>query len=117
MRKVRLDRGLTLRAVEGATGISNAYLSQLETGKIAKPSPNYLYKLAEFFALPYELLLEQAGYVTQSGGEQKRHRRLSGAALATIDDLTEEEEEALMDYLTYLRTVRRKSRGPQDSNG
>lgn len=108
LRRLRQSRGVTLRTVEQETGISNAYLSQLETGKIAKPSPNYLYKLAEFYEVPYGLLLEHAGYVSRepSQGEKKR-RRLSAAALATISDLTPEEEEALMDYAAYLRSRRR----------
>lgn len=38
LRQIRKERGLTLRQVEKMTGISNAYLSQLETGKIKKPS-------------------------------------------------------------------------------
>ncbi len=37
---IRTDRKLTLRAVEEATNkeVSNAYLSQIENGKIQKPS-------------------------------------------------------------------------------
>jgi len=34
----RKEIGMTLRQVEDKTGISNAYLSQLETGKIKNPS-------------------------------------------------------------------------------
>ena len=34
LRAARERRSLTLRAVERATGVSNAYLSQLESGKI-----------------------------------------------------------------------------------
>ena len=34
----RKETGLTLRRVESITGISNSYLSQLETGKIDNPS-------------------------------------------------------------------------------
>lgn len=37
-REYRQNAGMTLREVDLATGISNAYLSQLETGKIKKPS-------------------------------------------------------------------------------
>jgi HTH-type transcriptional regulator, competence development regulator len=33
LKKSRTDAGFTLRAVETQTSISNAYLSQLETGK------------------------------------------------------------------------------------
>lgn len=36
-REMRKAKGLTLREVEKTTGISNAYLSQLETGKIKSP--------------------------------------------------------------------------------
>lgn len=36
-REMRKAKGLTLRKVEETTGISNAYLSQLETGKIKSP--------------------------------------------------------------------------------
>lgn len=39
----RKEKGLTLRKVEELTGISNAYLSQLGTGKIDNPS----YKVVE----------------------------------------------------------------------
>lgn len=37
-REMRKAKGLTLRKVEETTGISNAYLSQLETGKIKSPA-------------------------------------------------------------------------------
>ena len=40
---------LTLRQVEEKTGISNAYLSQLENDKIAHPSANTLYKLSQTY--------------------------------------------------------------------
>ena len=36
---IRNARGLKLRQVEEACDVSNAYLSQLETGKIKQPSP------------------------------------------------------------------------------
>lgn len=38
LRALRKKMGLTLRQVEEHTGVSNAYLSQLETGKITNPS-------------------------------------------------------------------------------
>jgi transcriptional regulator with XRE-family HTH domain len=45
LRQIRKERGLTLRQVEEMTGISNAYLSQLETGKIKKPSHHVIQTL------------------------------------------------------------------------
>ena len=45
LRDLRKNKRLTLRQVEDMTGISNAYLSQLETGKIKNPSYKVLMKL------------------------------------------------------------------------
>src|SRR6516164_11475920 len=65
---LRTAKGLSLREVEEATGkaVSNAYLSQLENGKIRKPSPNVLHRLAEVYVVPYEALMEKAGYLLPS---------------------------------------------------
>jgi transcriptional regulator with XRE-family HTH domain len=101
---LRAAKGLSLRQVEEATdnAVSNAYLSQLEKGKIQKPSPNVLHSLAEVYAVPYETLMERAGYLlpSESRGGQRR-RRLAAFA---IDDLTAEEEEELLKYLAFLRS-------------
>jgi transcriptional regulator with XRE-family HTH domain len=58
---LRTAKGFSLREVEEATGkaVSNAYLSQLENGKIKKPSPNVLHSLAEVYAVPYETLIAE----------------------------------------------------------
>ena len=60
---LRMAKGLSLREVEEATdrAVSNAYLSQLENGRIKKPSPNVLHALAEVYSVPYEALMEKAG--------------------------------------------------------
>jgi len=98
-------KGLSLRAVEAETGISNAYLSQLETGKIREPSPSNLHKLGEIYGVPYATLLELAGHPVP-GGEGRRPSE-SGIA-ARLGPTTKEEEEALADYLAFLRTKRRR---------
>lgn len=46
---LRKKRNWTLRYVEQQTGLSNAYLSQLENGKIKNPSFNTIEKLATLF--------------------------------------------------------------------
>src|SRR4029453_2769372 len=100
---LRTAKGLSLREVEEATGkaVSNAYLSQLENGKIRKPSPNVLYSLAEVYAVPYEALMEKAGYLLPSDNGSGRRKRL---AVFAIDDLTAEEEEELLKYLAFVRS-------------
>ena len=49
LKEWRTLRGLTLREVEKQTGISNCYLSQLETGKTNKPSFEVVNKLCECY--------------------------------------------------------------------
>jgi len=103
---LRTAKGFSLREVEEATGkaVSNAYLSQLEKGRIQKPSPHVLHSLAAVYAVPYEALMEKAGYLMPSEDGGGRRKRL---AVFAIDDLTAEEEEELLKYLAFLR-----SRGP-----
>ncbi len=52
-------RGLTLRDVEKSTGISNASLSQLETGK-HEPSFSRVVKLADLYGVRLERLAKEA---------------------------------------------------------
>lgn len=105
IRKARTDLQMSQRDVEEATGkeISNAYLSQLESGKITKPSPHILYALSTVLAVPYETLMERAGYIAPSAQRPAdvKHGR---AATFAVDNLTADEEAALLDYLAYLRT-------------
>lgn len=101
---LRTTKRLTLREVEEATGrtVSNAYLSQLENGKIRKPSPNVLHDLADVYGVPYESLMEKAGYLRPAASNRgARRRRLGAFALV---DLTPEEEEELLKYLAFLRS-------------
>jgi transcriptional regulator with XRE-family HTH domain len=64
LRNARQARRLSLRYVESKTGISNAYLSQLETGKIDNPSPHFLQRLADLYEIEYEGMLRAAGYLS-----------------------------------------------------
>ena len=98
---------LTLRAVEAKTGISNAYLSQLEHGKIKTPAPQNLYKLAELYRVPYELLMELAGYPVPNAEPAERGSSIDNFA-ARIGTVTLEEEEALVEYLQFIRSRRRR---------
>jgi transcriptional regulator with XRE-family HTH domain len=97
-------KGLSLRQVEEATEgvVSNAYLSQLEKGKIREPSPKLLHRLAAVYGVPHEALMERAGYLLPSD-RASAARRKRVAAFA-IDDLTAEEEEELLKYLAFLRS-------------
>lgn len=96
---------MTLRQVEDATEkqVSNAYLSQIENGKIGHPSPNILFALAELYRVSFEGLMERAGYFVKATARRTdtRHGR---AATFAEHDLTPEEETQLLDFLKFLRT-------------
>jgi transcriptional regulator with XRE-family HTH domain len=105
---VRTGRGMTQRQVEEATKrmVSNAYLSQIENDRIQQPSPNILLALADLYGVDYANLMERAGYVIpmKSRGAGTRHGR---AATFADQNLTEEEEAKLLEYLGYLRHAKR----------
>jgi transcriptional regulator with XRE-family HTH domain len=103
LRSARERKGLSLRAVEEATGISNPYLSQLESGKVRQPSPVVLHKLALLFEVSYKDLLRLAGYPVPD--EPPTSSKLSSAALR-FQNVTPEEADALDEYLAFLRSKR-----------
>jgi transcriptional regulator with XRE-family HTH domain len=105
LRTARERKGLTLRAVEQATGVSNAYLSQLESGKIKQPSPIILHKLSQLYGVSYVDAMRSAGYPMP--GENKREQRAARMS-GPFADLTEEEEAELTEYLAFIRTRRRR---------
>ena len=85
---------MTVREAEEASEVSNAYISQIENGKITKPSPHILYQLAEAYKGSYERLMELAGHIKKNV-ELPEQRRGRLATFAT-EDLTAEEEDELL---------------------
>ena len=56
LKKLREDRGMTLRDVEEKIHISNAYLSQVESGQRNIPTMRILSKLAEVYGCNVDAL-------------------------------------------------------------
>lgn len=90
---------LTLRQVEEATGVSNAYISQLENHKIKHPSVNVLYKLSSLYGVSLDDLLFAAGFIK----ERTKMDIIEGKILLNNVPITTEEEQKLLDYLRWLR--------------
>jgi transcriptional regulator with XRE-family HTH domain len=108
---------MSLREVEEAADVSNAYVSQLETGKITKPSPDVLHRLAEAYAarLPkkapvsssFERMMELAGHIMP---EKKAAARAGRLPTFAAEELTAEEEDELLRYLAFIRMRKGKGR-------
>ncbi|HJT29531.1 MAG TPA: helix-turn-helix transcriptional regulator [Pyrinomonadaceae bacterium] len=102
LRKARNKAGLSLRDVEEETNVSNAYLSQLESEKIKQPSPVVLHKLSKLYGVAYAGIMELAGYPVPKplAGNSMLHAR--------VGRLTEDEEDAVVDFVELLRSRRRR---------
>ncbi len=109
LKDMRDAKRMSLRDVEKKTGISNPYMSQLENELIDKPSPLILHKLAVLYGVEYDYLMQKAGYFVPATAEEGTPRHGSRSfALSSMKDLTPNEEEALVEYLAFLRTRRKR---------
>lgn len=108
LRKARDDKWISLRQVEADTDgeVSNAYLSQLERNKIAKPSPNILYALSKALDVEYEDLMQRAGYLSERAASKKPKGKVKKDRQYAIENLTAAEENELLRYLKYHRSTR-----------
>lgn len=107
---LRQATGMSIREAEEASGVSNAYISQLETGKIAKPSPDFLHRLSEAYearmprnapvSASFERMMELAGHILPDKTTGARAGRLP---TMSKEELTAEEEDELLKYLAFLR--------------
>ena len=107
LKKLRNSKGYSLRQVEKKTGISNAYLSQLENGKIGKPSPHILYSLSEVYETSYNDLMKLIGYIKKEEGERVKEKVMSDVAFSSMKDLTSDEKEQVLRFIGYLKSQRR----------
>jgi transcriptional regulator with XRE-family HTH domain len=107
LRELREQRGLTLRTLSEGTGISNAYLNQLENDKVKEPSPNILAKLADFYKISYMRLMELAGYAVPKASNSVVAQ--AGPQLEGLTDLGFDELQQVRDFVEFLR-IRKSNR-------
>lgn len=106
LRKARADAGLTLRDVENLTGISNGYLSQMESDSIRQPSPNHLHSLAVALREEYASLMKAAGYAVAREIRAVPKRVPTQKLFSGTDDLTAEDRAKIQAYIDDLRDAR-----------
>lgn len=111
LRERRDELGLSLREVQRRTGISNAHLSQIETGKIERPEISLLFELARLYDLDLVDLMHQAGHLTRSGSGPDR--AMTAAALRAVGELPAHQTAEALNYLRRLS--RRAPAGAQVS--
>lgn len=70
LRDMRKLKGFTIRELADRSGVSAAYISQLENGNRGVPSPEVLMKLSEGLNVSYSALMELAGYLQSEQAEK-----------------------------------------------
>lgn len=91
LRQLRLSKGgkgfWSLRSVAKRAGISDSYLSQLETGQVKQPLPEILRKLADALRHPYLDLMKVAGYLPdETSPEIQALGKISSEILEALSD-------------------------------
>lgn len=101
LKKLRKDNGLTIRELEKQSGVSNAYLSQLENGKRGIPTPDILMKIHEPLGVGYDELMEKAGYISSTTKNELLPETIQ--TMNTFGDLVELISNATKMFLKSIR--------------
>jgi transcriptional regulator with XRE-family HTH domain len=87
LKELREKKGVSLLDVENDLKIPNAYISQLETGARKKlPEPDRLKKMANYYNVTVEELLEKAGYINSNAIEETLEQKIEKEFLHAIND-------------------------------
>ncbi len=105
LKELREDRNMTLRDVEEKIHISNAYLSQVESGQRSIPTIRILSKLAECYGCKVETLTNAAEAELRSEQPGSNEPPTPGADFICrgYEKLSDANKQALKKYLQYLQ--------------
>jgi len=112
LREAREARGLSLREIQRRTGLNNGYLSQLETGKIAHPSPSILQKVASGYGLRFEDVMHWAGYLAAPRDPVSPSQAVALSTVSSLGDPSEEELDTLKAIVQLLQARRQPGYSP-----
>lgn len=86
LRSLRERRHMSLRDVERESGVSNAYIAQLEKGDRPPPRPDMLKKLAKAYNVTVRELLLRAGYLDEPEVTATEEERIEAAFQYVLAD-------------------------------
>lgn len=119
LKEMRENKGWSINQLAQAADISGSQISRIENGLRGIPKPQTLRKMAEALEVPYEELMNKAGYLQQDAA---KYEDISAPAWATSRDkrdfkkmleddgelmfdgvpLNEEDKQRIKDVLTGL---------------
>lgn len=94
------------RDLAAKSGVSNAEISRIESGKRKEPSSSVLKDIASALDVPVEDLLQQAGVISDSSTATTQSS-FESSAYVSVDDLSEDEIEDVMKYIAFLKSQRK----------
>ena len=86
LKSLRGRQRMSLRDVEKESGVSNAYIAQLEKGDRPAPSPDILKKLARAYNVTVRELLLRAGYLDEPEVTATEEERIEAAFQYVLAD-------------------------------
>lgn len=86
LKYLRKRQRMSLRDVERESGVSNAYIAQLEKGDRPAPSADILKKLAGAYNVTVRELLMQAGYLDEPEVTATEEERINAAFQYVLSD-------------------------------
>lgn len=114
IRAQRIKKGIGLREMAAKLEISNAYLSNLESGKHSKANPLLLKKIAEELGIDHLKLYKIIGYtnkdlddiqseITNTSKEQSEKNKKMDKMVEAMRRFSEEEFELVERYFDLLK--------------
>lgn len=103
LEQARKSLGWSLRQAEQASGVSNGYISQIEREE-AEPSPDVLQRLSKAYGIPFEVLMESAGYIMKRT-EPSQHK-VPAFVFSAAEKMDERDWEAAQAFFQALLAIR-----------
>ncbi|MEZ2737245.1 helix-turn-helix domain-containing protein [Aneurinibacillus aneurinilyticus] len=105
LRNLRNKKDMTVNQLAMYSGVSAAAISRIENGKRGVPKPETIRKIAEALKVPYEELMEAAGYLPEENQSSSQKQSLLNDPELNIafydgyDELSPEEQEAVKEIV------------------
>lgn len=114
MRKLRDERGVTLKEMANAVGVSSAYLSALEHGKRGRPGWHLIQRIISFFNIIWDdaedvVRLARISHPRVTIDTSGLNSRATELANRLADDIAKLDQAALDELLAVLEKRRQKS--------
>lgn len=116
MRKLRAERGITLKEMADGLGVSSAYLSALEHGKRGRPGWHLIQRILTFFNIIWDdaedvVRLARISHPRITIDTSGLNPRATELANRLADDIGRLDSGALEELLAVLDRKRQKPRG------